>query len=130
MPIEYPSDLPSPLLNGYKLTPKDNTIRTRMDSGRIRRRQRYSTRNYDLSMKFLFTNEQLGKFDVFYKDTLLDGTQEFDMMLPAPSGAQMKLKVRFNAPYNMSASQTLWTVTCKADVYGAPKFMENEDATQ
>lgn len=65
--ITWPSTLPNlPLTNGYQESFKDNVIRSEIDSGPMKTRQRYTRAQRMIQMSFMLTNDQKTIFTTFF----------------------------------------------------------------
>ncbi len=65
--VNWPSTLPSlPLTNGYQESFKDNVIRSGVESGPMKTRQRYTRVQRMIQLSFLLTNTQKTTFATFF----------------------------------------------------------------
>lgn len=75
----WPSDLPDkPLREGYQETPPQTQIRTEMDTGPDKVRQRFTANVREYNVQIIIDNSQLDSFDTFYTDTTSGGAEKFD----------------------------------------------------
>lgn len=92
----WPVSLPgSPLLDGFSETAPETVIRTEMDQGPAKLRQRTTAGVRRLRMAFLLTTAQVETIDEFYTDTLKGGALPFVFAHPRSEEA---LNLRFTAP--------------------------------
>lgn len=94
MAIEYPSQLPTPLREGYGLNTTSPLMRTKMDSGRSRQRRKFKNVPVIISAAWLLNTPQAQIFESFYRDEISDGAQWFICKLQTPYGLQ-NYDVRF-----------------------------------
>lgn len=79
----WPVSLPTwVLLDGYQESPPATRIRTEMDSGVPKMRNRYSASVRPVTFSTLLTASQVATFDTFYVTTLAGGTLEFEWTNP------------------------------------------------
>ncbi|MEZ0260292.1 MAG: hypothetical protein ACAH80_04740 [Alphaproteobacteria bacterium] len=79
----WPETLPqSPLIDGFRETPANTALRTEMDTGPAKLRQRTTAATATLSLTFIISTVQLATLDSFYADTLQGGTLSFDFTHP------------------------------------------------
>lgn len=96
--IYWPDDLPAPLI-GTEFAPIDPQIRTPMQSGRVFVRRNFTAVPVPFTAQWAMkSNEQAVQFELFYKDTLEDGTLWFNMPLNLPQGRGNQL-VQFQGIY-------------------------------
>jgi hypothetical protein len=102
--ILWPSNNLNPHVTGDNQLPNPTTdlsgkvetsvIRTKMDSGRPRQRQRFTTGLRTFTVGWEFTEEQFKVFQGIYHHYLSDGADWFQMSLPIGNGFET-LTVRF-----------------------------------
>lgn len=97
--INYPEGLPHPLVEGHTTQHVQPFRRTTMASGRAVQRRIYtsvpSMGNYSL----ILNDSQAAAFEVWFKVTLLDGAEWFNMPRRTPLGQSM-LVCRFTGIYS------------------------------
>ena len=115
MPQVWPVTLPAgPLIEGYQETAPNNSIRTQMDVGPAKMRQRATAGVRVYNAVWLFTKAQVADFDTFYNDTLEGGTLAFELADPRTGST---LDFRFTIqPVYQSLSDNLWRVTTVMEV--------------
>jgi hypothetical protein len=97
----WPETLPqSPLVEGFRETPADNSLRTAMETGPAKLRRRATSGAAGLTAGFLLDAAQLAALDIFYADTLQGGTLPFDFTHPI-SGET--ISCRFRQPPSRAA---------------------------
>jgi hypothetical protein len=85
--IEYPTELPLPLQDGYGLqTPLDPMLRTEMVSGRARQRVNFPDSPETVSFTWNFDTQQAAFFRAWYARVLVYGVEWFSMPLQLPEG--------------------------------------------
>jgi len=78
--MNWPDSLPNPILSDFSETFEPNNIETTMLSGRTFLRRRFSKNTLTTNMSFIFNDEQKQTFENFFRDTLLNGTKEFEFL--------------------------------------------------
>mgnify|MGYP001455401073 CR=1 FL=1 len=79
----WPETLPqSPLIDGFRETPANSSLRTEMEAGPAKLRRRTTAAAATLSLTFIISAAQLAALDAFYADTLQGGTLAFDFTHP------------------------------------------------
>ena len=85
--INYPTQLPAPVQNGYSMQHVSPLLRTGMQSGRARQRRIFTSVPSMLSVSFFFkTAGEAQLFEGFFQHTLKDGAEWFNMLLKTPMG--------------------------------------------
>ncbi len=92
--------LPKPLLAGYSEGISDTTIRSDMDIGPAKVRQRTQAGADPLAFTMLVTAAELDSVMSFYKTTTKRGSIAFDMEHPRSHAA---IRARFRSPPQFSA---------------------------
>lgn len=105
----WPLTLPqSPLLEGYRETPHDSTIRSPMDVGPSKFRRRSTVEGADIATAFVLTSSQVADLDTFYDSTLSRGVDAFDWTDPRLGTSE---SYRFTArPSYALLAPDLWRV--------------------
>lgn len=111
----WPSTLPSPKVEGYATAPDAAFIRTDMEAGPARQRQRYSVTPNSVSLNWLFTAAEMLIFRAFYRDDLSLGTGWFDVDLDIGDGFQ-SYEARFVAAPRSSKVSCFWLVSATLEV--------------
>lgn len=94
----WPS-LPKPLINTFKETPPDNSIRTEMETGYDKVRRRSTAASYPMSFDLFLTPAQTATLDTFYNSTTKSGSLSFDFTHPRTAAT---VSARFTSPPNYS----------------------------
>ena len=85
--INYPTQLPAPVQNGYSMQHVSPLLRTGMQSGRARQRRIFTSVPSMLSVSFFFESKtEVQLFEGFFQHTLKDGAEWFNMPLKTPMG--------------------------------------------
>tara|TARA_Y100000114_G_C11702584_1_gene299185 strand:+ start:78 stop:443 length:366 start_codon:yes stop_codon:yes gene_type:complete len=89
----WPASLPQTVLASATRTRQAGKIRSGMDTGAPKQRQRFTAtvKNYDVEI--IVTGAQLATFDTFYKTTINNGTDSFTWTDPF-TGASATLRFR------------------------------------
>lgn len=112
----WPADLPSPYVNGYTVAPEKSFIRTEMDSGPARQRQRFTAVPTMVQAGWRFTPEQMVTFREYFKTDINQGTDWFQMELDIGDG-RVTYDVRFTEPWQAGRMPGgVWDVTAKIEV--------------
>jgi hypothetical protein len=99
---DWPSTLPSaPLAEKYRETPPDTALRTQMETGPAKLRQRTTAGVRLFQMEYLVDAAQMASLDAFYRDDLMGGILAFDFPHPRGGGT---LSCRFRAPPAFAAA--------------------------
>lgn len=103
-----------------------NAIRTKMDSGRVRQRKRFTKNMRSISVKWNLTDEQRGVFQGIFSGLLNNGADWFEMSLPLNGGFR-DFTVRFVADsYSEKYDAVLyWDITAKLET---EDFVDDENA--
>lgn len=111
----WPTTLPTrPDRSSYQEIVPNTVIRTAMDAGPPKMRQRYTAgiRGFDLS--FMMTKAQVATLDAFYITTLVGGSLSFTWVHPRTEAAAT---FRFVEPPQYQAmSGSLYRVTAKMEI--------------
>ena len=88
----YPATLPDPLSGSYQETAPETTIRTRMDAGPDKVRQRFTAAPTKIKFALLLTKSEVSTLDTFFVTTVKGGSLEFDYTHPRTAAS---VKARF-----------------------------------
>ena len=114
----FPS-LPNPLVEGYGGTQDRAFIRTEMEAGSTRQRQRYSAANTQLNATWFFSGTEMTTFKTFFDTTINRGTDGFTCTLDVGAG-MTAYDVRFTQPYQFSKLEgTYWRVSANLELRNA-----------
>ena len=90
---QWPATLPpAPLLDGFVETTPETVIRSEMDTGPAKVRNRTTAGVRKFSMSFLLDKSQTADFDSFYLGDLGGGANSFDFTHPR-SGESLRLRL-------------------------------------
>lgn len=81
----------------YSIKASGNAIRTQMDSGRYRQRQRQTRLHRMMRVEWELSDDEYGYFQSIYKHLLENGTAWFEMSLPMGDDGFKCYTVRFVA---------------------------------
>lgn len=85
----WPGTLPQlPLIQSYKETTPNVTIRTTMDAGPAKVRRRFTAGVRTINVEFLLTSAQTQTLDDFYQTTLSGGSLSFTWVNPRTGGSE------------------------------------------
>ena len=115
--IDFPAGLPLPLRNGYDTNHVSPMMRTEMQAGRARQRRRYTSVPTMVSVSWIMTDQQAQLFEGFFRWTLVDGTEWFNLTLLTPMGLK-PYEARFAEMYNgpTLTGRDLWTFTAELEI--------------
>ena len=122
--INYPVDLPPPqwASNSYAVTSPNE--RTSMDSGRARQRKKYSSVPVMRTATWIMTDTQARTFELWYKVTLKEGTEWFNIQMRHPMGFVMmvcRISGVYQGPTHWGApSNELWQYGATLEVWERP----------
>lgn len=113
--IEWPSVFPV-LSQEYSFEPQDATLRSRMDSGYIRQRGRFTVDLKTLTVGWDFDDTYCRYFESWFKAYLAMGSGWFNMPV-ALGGGLTTQKVRFVGSYQAKYKQAdFWEITARLEV--------------
>lgn len=116
----WPTTLALPLLDGYGIKPQSSVLRTQMEAGPARYRQRFTAVPYDVSVSVSLTKEQMAIFKSFYEDTIHFGADWFLMSgLDLGNGYTTDSEVHMVGEPDESRSNQLWRVKFNLEVRNA-----------
>jgi len=116
---DFPSTLPKPTIEGYGGTQDLAFIRTDMEAGSARQRQRFSAANHQIAMGWFFSSTQMATFKTFFDNTIGRGADWFTMAIDAGNGIQT-YDARFTKAYEYSRVEgNYWRVSANIEVRGA-----------
>ena len=117
----WPTTLPAPLVQGYKIAPADQVIRTDMEGGNIRARRRSTARLDKIPCAWMFTDAQLTIFRSWYDDSatgINGGASWFTIDLAVGSTGLDVVEARFTGIWQAQPVSGLlfWEVTATLEV--------------
>lgn len=112
--------------DSYSWTPQTAFIRTEMEVGPMRQRQRASTMPTTLTFKMMLDRERLSVLEAWYKYKLENGAAWF--LMPIESGeGKVETSVRFSEPYQVAMQgHDLYEITCNLEIDEMPMMSEEE----
>lgn len=116
----FPSNLPSPLVDGYAVSPVDQTARTDMEVGSARVRRRTFSTNDKVSLSWVFTDVEYQQFRVWHQSVIAGGASWFDIYLHTGQ-ASPNVEARFVGPYKvaMVSARLIWKVSADLEIRNA-----------
>jgi len=115
--INYPSQLPMPIQDGYSIQHVSPLLRTQMQSGRARQRRIFTSVPSMVSVSFFF--QSVGEaqlFEGFFQHTLKDGAEWFNMPLKTPMGSK-NYECRFTDIYGPIEPQNdYWRTSAQIEI--------------
>ena len=112
--LVWPLALPQrPGVGGYQERFSETALRTPMEAGAAKARQRFTVAPREIEVSFRMTAAQVAVMRVFYEETLGGGTLPFDWIHPRSVGSS---SFRFvEAPRVSATSANLFSVTAKLE---------------
>lgn len=98
MTIHWPESLPCPRF-GVTYAVGDPQLRSPFDAGYALYRRKFTAAPVDFPVSWMMTSAQAVEFEVFYRDTVKDGTLWFHMPLVTAQGDGAQF-VRFMGAYS------------------------------
>ena len=115
----FPSTLPMPTIDNYGGSQDLAFIRTEMEAGSVRQRQRFSAANHQMTMGWFFSPSEMTTFKTFFDDSIGRGADWFTMSVDTGDGIQ-SYDARFTQAYQYSRVEGgYWRVTANIEVRGA-----------
>jgi hypothetical protein len=84
--INFPDGLPAPLRSGYNINHVSTIMSSDLQSGRARKRRRYTSVPSMVNVTWLLTQNQAAIFEAWFKYTISDGVEWFNSRLLTPVG--------------------------------------------
>lgn len=107
----FPAALPMPQIEGYNGQQDMAFIRTEMEAGSQRQRQRFSAANTQLNVTWQFSSSEMATFKTFFDATINRGSDFFTYTLDI-GGGDTTYDARFIQPYQFSRIQgNRWIVS-------------------
>jgi len=120
--IDYPSDLPWPVRDGYDTNHVSPFTRTNMESGRARQRRKFSSVPSVVNVTWIFNGDnQAAAFELWFQQNIHDGADWFNCPLKTPVGEKQYV-CRFTDMYRGPTLVGLcaWRVTATLEVWERP----------
>lgn len=119
----WPATLPAPMLEGYRMEPADQTLRTDMEVGTARVRRRSAARKDEVDAVWRFSDAQMAAFRAWFEDAatgIAGGAAWFEVSLPIGDTGVTSCEARFIGAYKAQLKPGLcWAVSGKLEVRGA-----------
>ena len=98
----WPATLPSPMVNGYKVTPVDTVIRTDMEGGNTKTRRRSNARNDKLAFQMAFTDAEMAIFRAWFDSSTgaNGGASWFTISLRTGDGGRLSVEARYSGVWS------------------------------
>jgi len=121
MAYHWPTTLPTyPLLDGYKRTIPNNTIRSSMDTGSDKVRKRGGSKPQVLDVTYVLTTDQLHDLEAFIRDVAQGGAVCFDWPHPETGiRVRTRLKPKSEGAFEITRYKdtTRWQVQLEMEVW-------------
>lgn len=115
----FPTGLPNPLVEGYSGSQDQVFIRTEMEAGSQRQRQRFSAANTQMTLTWLLDAADMATFKSFWTNDINRGSDFFTYSLDLGDGLT-SYDVRFTQPYQFSyVDVDHWRVNGNVEVRNA-----------
>ena len=128
--LQFPANLPAPLLSGYGLKQQSNLLRTKMDSGHARVRRRFKSVPTIMTATWRCKNTDASAFEGFVIHALQGGAAWFLMNILTPQGMFLH-EVRFiTSPLEdyKPISAVWWQYTAKIEIKKIAIISEQQTA--
>jgi len=126
MPItttkSWPAGLPCVLREGHSTQHGSPLVRTSMASGRARQRRAFTSVPSVKKVSWIFSGPQCLAFEAWFRDTISDGAEWFNMDLRTPLGISTPLVCRFTDMYEGPDIEAVdsWRVSAVLEVWTRP----------
>ena len=119
MTVAWPTTLPLPTRTAYDIAPQDGVIRTEMESGPARHRQRFTQVQTDIGVQWIFTQLQFLVFEAWFEHEAKHGAQFFTITLLGGIG-MAEHSARFRSPFKAKPRGSEWIVTAALEIRDRP----------
>lgn len=115
--INFPSQIPCFLRDGYENNHVSPFFRSELVSGRSRQRRAFTSVPTMVSANLLLTDQQAQVFEAWFRYEALDGAEWFNASLKTPLGL-MPYECRFVEMYSgpTLTGNSLWKFSCKLEI--------------
>jgi hypothetical protein len=119
--IFYPEGLPAPLREGHTTQHVKPFLRTGMASGRARQRRKFTSVPSMGNYTWLMNDGQAAFFELWFKETLKDGAEWFNIQRKTPIGRVMQV-CRFVDMYQGPNlfGVSMWQFTAQLEAWERP----------
>ena len=125
--IDWPENLvPLPSFN-FNVDVEFSNVRSKMDSGRVRQRPRFTRPLELVKVRFELNQQQYAYFKAIYQYSLNQGNDWFNMRLPVPNNGDLTLsEVRFVSDFKANHRAVgNWTITATLEFKKADSYSGN-----
>jgi hypothetical protein len=119
--IQYPSQLPVPLQDGYAINTDNPKLSSVMASGRVRERRRFTTVPTLIQVRWNMDQNQAAYFESWFRTALVDGTEWIEGTLLTPIGFKpyiYKIRGMYDGPTLVQVSR--WEFTALVELLERP----------
>lgn len=121
----WPTQLPEPVVEPYGFEVSPSLVRTEMDSGFIRQRQRFTQQLRSFSVAFSFTDVELALFQAWWKYKIASGADWFLMSINI-GGEKSPRQIRFASPFTTTTKGGRWTVKATMETMNDSPMTESQ----
>ena len=127
MTISWPATLPQPVIDGYGFNPDSRVIKTDMDSGAARVRQRFTAGPTQYKAAWIFTQQQLATFEAWFDLDALSGAAWFTTTVWCGKGL-VNVTARIPAGTFAVTKRTgmMWSVSATLEIRDRPILTATE----
>lgn len=122
--INYPTEFPWPTKEGYGFNPVSPLLRTDMENGRAMQRRKFTSVPTMANVSWIFLGDlPAAAFEIWFKETLKDGTEWFNAPLKTPAGEKQYV-CRFTDIYQgpTPAGLCAWRFAAVLELWERPLF--------
>lgn len=121
MTIFYPEGLPLGLHSGRTYQTVSPLLRSDLESGRARQRRRFTDTPTLAAINWFFTDTQARLFELWWRVTLVDGSEWFECPLKTPLGVEFH-KCRFTDIYKGPSlvGPDIWSYSAELELEKRP----------
>ena len=119
MTVAWPTTLPLPTRTAYDIAPQDGVIRTEMESGPARHRQRFTQVQTDISVQWIFSQLEFLVFEAWFEHEAKRGAQFFTVTLLGGIGMAQH-SARFRGPFKARPRGQEWIVSATLEIRERP----------
>ena len=119
---DWPDSLPCILRDGHSTQHGTPFIRTQLDSGRARQRRAFMSVPSVKQVQWIFTASECAIFEAWFRDSINDGADWFNMTMRTPLGINTPTVCRFTKMYegpDIEAADS-WRVTAELELWERP----------
>lgn len=101
------------LIDGYSETYADNIIRSNMEVGPAKQRQRISAAVTPITGSLILTSSEATAFDTFYNTTINHGADQFEWTHPRTGST---CQMRFTAVPRLERVESYWRLSMQLEI--------------